>query len=472
MRTRPLSIARLLALSLLGALCLALLVPLGVAGRPRSRRGPPRPPAPRNPCTTSRSSTRRPAGRQGAAARSGTPPTAARTWTAQTSGTTQTLYGVAFVDANNGWAVAAEGPSCGPPTAAPPGAAADVGHDADALRRSRSSTPATAGRWAAAGRSCAPPTAAPPGAAADVGHDADALRASPSSTPATAGRWAAEGRRSGTPPNGGATWTAAEPRARTENALYARSAFGDASNGWRGRRQAARSATPRNGGASWSAQSSGTRQTLYGASPSRNADVGWAVGAGGTIRAHDATAARPGRGGDLRARRSTTCASPAPRRPLGGGRRRHDPHVSPDSPHRHDDRRDCRRTTTRGGPEEPVASPWRRATATAPAWRAIYYTVDGGGQQTYADAFTSRARAALDDLLVGRQGGQRRGMHSGYVNIDLAPPTMGNDATAPGTQRRVRAPPPPMQAAAESPQQYPSRPTPAPSPSRAPASTR
>ena len=108
------------------------------------------------------------------------------TWTAQTSGTTQTLNGVAFVDASNGWAVGAGGTIRHTANGGAHVDGADVGHDADALRASRSRTPATAGPWAAEAPSATPPTAARPGASQSSGVRTRPSTASPSSTPRAA----------------------------------------------------------------------------------------------------------------------------------------------------------------------------------------------------------------------------------------------------------------------------------------------
>ena len=58
-----------------------------------------------------------------------------------------------------------------------------------------------------------------------------------------------------------------------------------------------------------------------------------------------------------------------------------------------------------------------------------YYTLDGGGAQTYTVPFTVSATGIEHHrLLVGRRDRQHRGHNTGYVNIDLLAPTVASDA--------------------------------------------
>ena len=157
------------------------------------------------------------------------------TWSAQSSGSSTWLHGVAFSDATHGWAVGEGGTILATTQRRRHLERAELGHAARGSTASPSPTPLTAGRWAATAPSSPPPTAAPPGA-----------------------------RRARGPPSG-----------------LAGVAFTDATHGWAVGDGGTILATT-DGGATWSAQSSGTTVDL-GAVAFTDATHGWAVGDGGTI---------------------------------------------------------------------------------------------------------------------------------------------------------------------------------------------
>ncbi len=60
---------------------------------------------------------------------------------------------------------------------------------------------------------------------------------------------------------------------------------------------------------------------------------------------------------------------------------------------------------------------------------ATYYTLDGGARQTYATAFAVSTPGTHTIVYWSVDGaGNTEGSHSGYVNVDLAAPTVGSDA--------------------------------------------
>jgi photosystem II stability/assembly factor-like uncharacterized protein len=381
MRTGRTGIARLMVLSLLGAFCLALLVPLGVAGAATFE-----PWTPQTSGTTQslydaafvNSKTGWAAGTGGTIRHT---TNGGATWTAQTSGTTQTLYAIAFVDANKGWAVGARG---------------------TVLRTTNGGT-----TWAAQTSGTTQTLYAVAFLDANNG-------------------WAVGSR--GTvrhTTNGGTTWSSQSVGGW--QTLYD-IAFRDANNGW----LVSSSGTilhTTTSGASWSTQSSGTRQALY-AITFATANDGWAVGSGGTIR-HTTNAGSVWTGetsGTTQTLRSLARSSGGLwATGYGGTILTCLPDTAPP-------------TTTATGLQTDDHTGWRNlsqsVTLTASDGKgsgvaATYYTVDGGGRQTYAGAFTVSGTGRHPVIYWSVDtAGNAETAHTGWVNIDMVAPTVGDNADA------------------------------------------
>ena len=383
-------------------------------------------------------------------------------WLAQTSGTTQTLNGVAFVDADSGWAV---------------GGGGTVRHTSNGGAKWTAQTSGT--------------TQTLNGIAfvdADhgwiVGGGGTILRTT----------------------NGGASWSA--QKSGTTQALNG-VAFADAANGWAvGNRGTILHTT--NGGAQWTAQTSGTRWTLYGVACA-NGDTCWAVGAKGTVRRSvDAGATWAGQAAGTKAtlyavafvdssngwlagsggtlRTTTTGGGTWTARSAGGGSTLY-ALTRPDASRgwvagasgairvtadgsgwsvqasgttqtlRGLAARGARAWAVGGGGAILTYSPDLRAPATTAVglqaddhsgWSntsqtvtltaadtgrsgvaATYFTVDGGAQTPYAAPFaiSSQGNHRVTYWSVD-QAGNAETASAGYVNIDTTPPSVGHDADA------------------------------------------
>jgi photosystem II stability/assembly factor-like uncharacterized protein len=156
-------------------------------------------------------------------------------WSAQSSGTTQTLYGISFVDANNGWTV---------------GGGGVVRHTANGgVTWTGQTSGVTSTLYGVAFTDAS--TGWVVGSSGVIRHTSD----------------------------GGATWTA--QTSGVTSTLYAVS-FLDANNGYAvGSSGVVRHTT--NGGSTWSSQASGTTSTLYGVAFA-GANNGWVVGSSGVVR--------------------------------------------------------------------------------------------------------------------------------------------------------------------------------------------
>ena len=422
MSTSPLRTAGLLAMSLLGAFCLALLVPLGVAGAATFETW-----TPQTSGTTQslydaafvNSKTGWVAGSGGTIRHTINGGT---TWTAQTSGTTQTLYAVAFVDANKGWAVGGRG---------------------TVLRTTNGGTTWTAqtsgttqtlyavafvdanNGWAVGGR----------GTVLRTTNGGTTWTAQTSGTTQTLyavafvdtnNGWAVGGR--GTvrhTTNGGTTWSSQSVGGR--QTLYD-VAFRDANSGW----LVSSSGTIRhttNGGASWSTQSSGTRQTLY-AITFATANDGWAVGSGGTIR-HTTNAGSVWAGETSGTTQTLRSLARSPGALWAAGYAGTILTCLPDT---------APPTTTATGLQADDHTGWRNLSQSVTlaasdgkgsGVAATYYTVDGGPQQTYSGAFavSGSGRHPVTYWSVDNAG-NAEAAHTGWVNIDLVAPTVGDNADA------------------------------------------
>ena len=422
MRTRRLGIARMPVLGLLVALCLTVVLPIGAASA-----------ATFNTWTRQTSGTTQALYGVAFVAKSGWAvggggtirhtTNGGTTWTAQTSGTTQALYGVAFADASNGWAVGAGGTirhttnGGGTWTAQTSGTTQTL--------NGVTFTDASNG-WAVGGGGTIRHTTNGGGTwTAQTSGTTQTLNGV-TFTDASNG-WAVGGR--GTirhTTNGGTTWSSQS--SGVKNKILYGIAFVDATRGSLvGANGILRHTT--NGGSSWTAQTPGTTQALYGVAFA-DLNVGWAVGAGGTIR-HTAnggsawTTETSGTTQTLRSLARSTGGLWAAG--AGGTILTYLPDATPP-------------TTTATGLQPDDHTGWlkksRSVTLTASdgagsGVAAVYYTLDGGGQQTYAGAFTVSGTGqhqvtywALD------KAGNVEATHTGWVNIDLLAPTVGDDTDA------------------------------------------
>ncbi len=422
MRTRPLRIVRLLALSLLGAFCLALLVPLGVAGAATFETWTPQSSGTAQSLYDAAFVNSKTGWAVGAGGTIRHTTNGGTTWTAQTSGTTQALYAVAFVDATKGWAVGGRGTIMRTTNGGTTWTAQTSGTTQTLY--AVAFVDANNG-WAVGGR----------GTIRRTTNGGTTWAAQTSGTTQTLyavafvdanNGWAVGGR--GTvrrTTNGGTTWSSQSVGGR--QTLYDVT-FSDVNSGWLvGSSGTIRHTT--NGGASWSTQSSGTRQTLY-AITFVTADDGWAVGSGGTIR-HTTNAGSVWTGetsGTTQTLRSLSRSSGALwATGYGGTILTCLPDTAPP-------------TTTATGLQADDHSGWRNASQSVTlaasdgkgsGVAATYYTVDGGPQQTYSGAFavsgTGRHPVTYWSVDVASNA---EIAHTGWVNIDMAAPTVGDDADA------------------------------------------
>jgi len=341
------------------------------------------------------------------------------TWTKQTSGTSQTLYAVFFTDAANGWAV---------------GAGGVVRHTTDGGSSWTAQTSGVtqtlyavyftdaANGWAVgAGGTIRHTTNGGAAWTAQTSSSRQALYGV-AFTGANDG-WAVGGR--GTvlrTQNGGAAWTAQS--ASTKQSLYG-VVFADGASGWIvGGKGFVRHTV--NSGSSWATQSAGTRATLYAATFADTAR-GWAVGAGGAVwRTSDGGSSWSAqRSGTTQTLRAVTHVS----RDLwtvgsGGTIIACVADVTPP-------------TTTATGLQADDHSGWRNAAQTVSlaasdarsGVAAIHFTIDGGAPQTYGAAFavSGAGQHPVTYWAVDNAGNVEPG-RTGWVNIDLLAPTVSADA--------------------------------------------
>ncbi len=345
---------------------------------------------------------------------------AGTSWAGQTSGTTQALNGVTFVDAKTGWAV---------------GGGGVILHTANAGVTWTKQTSGTASTLYGVYFSDAL-TGWAVGASGAIRHTLDGgstWKPQPSGTTQTLSAvafadanngWAGGNR--GTQlhtSNGGASWTMIY--LGKKQTLYA-VLFADAANGWEtGSNGVIRHTT--NGGTSWATPASGTRSALYGATVGSDGN-GWVVGGGGVIRhmsaggttwsaqtsgtTHNLRAvARAGRNIYAVGDGGTIIASIADLTPPA---------------------------TKASGLQADNGSGWTNAGATVTLTAtdarsgvaSTYYTLDGI-QSTYSAPFsvTVPGQHEVTFWSVDKVGNVEE-PHSGWVNIDVTPPTVGADADA------------------------------------------
>jgi gliding motility-associated-like protein len=196
-------------------------------------------------------------------------------WTAQTSGTTQSLLGVYFTSATQGWAVGTGGTILTTNN----GGTSWTAQTSGTTQNLNSVYFTTASQGWAVGDGGTILTTSNSGASwtAQTSGTTQSLFGV-YFTSATQG-WAVGG--GGTilaTSNGGASWTA-QPSGKTQS--FSSVYFTSASQGW-AVGDGGTILTTSNGGASWTAQTSGTTQSLFGVYFT-SATQGWAVGTGGTI---------------------------------------------------------------------------------------------------------------------------------------------------------------------------------------------
>ena len=344
------------------------------------------------------------------------------TWKAQSSKTTQTLYAIAFTDASNGWAVGGRGMIVHTVNGGTTWTAQTSGTTQALYGVAFAS--ADAG-WAVGGRGTllrttnggATWTAVPISSRDTLSGVACADRNS---------IWVSGGRgvvRHST--DGGATWKVQYPGGKTTfNAVACTSTTAVWVTGNGG---AVRKST--NGGASWISQSTGTGQTLYAiaaidGSRVRVAGAGGAVRLtvnGGTSWAGEATGKTQALYGIAwRGTRGWIVGG-------GGTILSYVPDTAVPA-------------TTAAGLQADDHSGWANAAVTVTLTAtdvgtagvaATLYTVDGGLQKTYTAPFSVSGQGNHPVTYWSVDAaGNTEGVKNGYVNIDTTPPTVDSDADA------------------------------------------
>jgi hypothetical protein len=224
--------------------------------------------------------------------------------------------------------------------------------------------------------------------------------------------------------NGGATWTG--QTSGTTQALYGVT-FVDANNGWVvGAAGVVLHTT--NGGATWTAQTSGVTVALYEVA-AESASTAWMVGASGSIRA------TTNGGATWSAQTSGTTQQlrgihyAAGKLWAAGGSGTILTSLVDSTPP----------ATTATGLQAGAATGWittsqsvtLAATDAQSGVAATFYTIDGGGAQTYGAPFIVSGEGSHVVTYWSRDaGGNGEATHTGYVNIDATAPT----TTASGLQ--------------------------------------
>ncbi len=303
------------------------------------------------------------------------------TWSAVKSGTTQTLYGVAFADASNGWAV---------------GNGGTIVHTANgttwAAQPSRTTQTLNAVACADASTCWA------------VGNKATVLRTT----------------------DGGTTW-ALQSTGLKKNATLRAVRCSGASVAWiAGNGGAVRETTT--GGSSWTAQSAGTGQTLNG-SVAVDASHVRMVGSGGTVRAtsNGGTTWTAEGTSTTQALFGVACAGAAKAWAVGGGGTIIA--YSPDLTAPATTASGIRADDHSGWTNTPVSVTLAAGDAGGSGVAATYYTVNGGVRLTYATPFAVSGQGSHPVTYWSvDQAGNVEDVHTGFVNIDMTPPTIGSDA--------------------------------------------
>ena len=336
------------------------------------------------------------------------------TWTAQTSGVTTTLQSVYFTDANNGWSVGTGGVVRHTTNGGTTWTAQTSG--VTTTLYGVYFTDANTGWIAGAGgviRHTINGGTTWTSQTSGVGTNLEAV----SFVNATTG-WivGASGVIRHTT-NGGTNWTS--QTSGVTRTLYG-VCFTDANNGWvAGSRGYVRHTT--NGGTAWIAQTSGVTVTLYGARFT-DANNGWVVGAAGTKIPHTTnggTAWKNQTSPSTQTQRSIVFAAGSLWTCGNGGVVLNylvdtTPPVTV---------ADGLQTTNNSGWRATAQTVTLSATDGQSGVKTTYYKLDGGAQQTYSAPFAVSGQGTHTVVYWSVDvAGNTEAQHTGYVNIDTTPP--------------------------------------------------
>ncbi len=337
------------------------------------------------------------------------------TWTVQTSNTTQQLNGVKFVDANNGWAVGAAGVVDHTTNGGTTWTVQTVGSTTYSFY-GVALVNATTG-WVVGSGGFIYSTSNGTTWAAQTSGTTNTLRAVTAASATTAWVVGSAGTVRFTV-NGGTLWSTPTSVPSTTTTLYGVN-FVDTSNGWATGSGGASWHTT-NGGTSWTAQTAASQQINGAAFISTN--NGWEVGNRGTIRytsngGTNWSTQTSGSTQNLQAIASSNGELWATG--AGGTILTYLIDITPP-------------TTTAAGLQTSATSGWitgsQLVTLTGSdalsGVKATYYTLDGGATQTYTTGFTvSGQKSHVITYWSVDNAGNTESTHTGYVNIDATAPT-------------------------------------------------
>ena len=337
------------------------------------------------------------------------------TWTAQTSNTTQQLNGVTFVDANNGWAVGAAGVVDHTTNGGTTWTAQTVGSTSYSFY-GVALVNATTG-WVVGSGGYIYYTSNGTTWAAQTSGTTNTLRAVTAASATTAWVVGSAGTVRFTV-SGGTLWSTPTSVPSTTTTLYGVN-FVDTSNGWATGSGGASWHTT-NGGTSWTAQTAASQQ-LNGAA-FISANNGWEVGNRGTIRytSNGGTNWSTQTSGSTQALQAIASSnSELWATGAAGTILTYLIDITPP-------------TTTAAGLQTSATSGWitgsQLVTLTGSdalsGVKATYYTLDGGATQTYTTGFTvSGQKSHVVTYWSVDNAGNTEGTHTGYVNIDSTAPS-------------------------------------------------
>ena len=344
------------------------------------------------------------------------------TWSAVKSGTTQTLNAVAFADASNGWAVGNGGVILR--TTNGGGAWSAVKSGTTQSLYGVAFADASTG-WAVGGGGVILRTtngATWAALASGTTQSLNAVACADASTCWAVGSRATVRRTT----DGGATW-ASQSTGLKKNATVRTVSCSGASVAWIASSAGAVRKTT-NGGSSWTAQPTGTSQTLYG-SVAVDASHARVVGSGGTVRATSNGGTNWSAEGTstTQALYAVGCAGTAKAWAVGNGGTILAYRPDLQAP-----------VTTAAGLQADDQSGWRTTPQTVTLTAAdtgrsglatTFFTLDGGGQTPYTAAFavSGEGKHRVTYWSVD-QAGNVEAVNTGWVNIDLTVPTVGHDA--------------------------------------------